>query len=152
MDKGIYCLVFRNPACTIGIGALGPVTFREGWHIYVGSALGSGGFARLSRHVSLSLAKDKKPTWHVDYLSTSSCFSLQYTIHAPTEERLECRLAGTLGDPSVPSFGCSDCRCNSHLLWREIDPHREITEAFRNLGIAPVTTTIMTRDGSMGII
>ena len=43
MDKGIYCLVFENPACAIGIGALGPVPFPAGWHIYVGSALGSGG-------------------------------------------------------------------------------------------------------------
>ncbi|MDD1686175.1 GIY-YIG nuclease family protein [Methanoregula sp.] len=143
MDKGIYCLVFWNPACTIKVGALGPVTFREGWHIYVGSALGSGGLARLGRHVSLSRAKDRTPKWHVDYLSTSPRCSLLYTVHAVTEERLECRLAGALGDPSVPSFGCSDCRCNSHLFWREIDPHREITEAFRSLGLDPVTTTIM---------
>jgi len=143
MDKGIYCLVFRNPSCTEGIGALGPVTFRDGWHIYVGSALGSGGLARLGRHVSLSRAKDRKPKWHVDHISVSSRFTLRYTVHALTEEPLECRLAQALGDPSVPSFGCSDCRCLSHLFWREIDPHREITKAFRSLGLVPVTTTIM---------
>lgn len=143
MDKGIYCLVFRNPACTIKIGALGPVTFREGWHVYVGSALGSGGLARLGRHVSLSRAKDKKPKWHIDYLSVSTRFSLHTTIHALTEERLECQLAQALGDPSVPSFGCSDCRCPSHLFWRGREPHKEITKTFRRLGLVPVTTTIM---------
>jgi len=38
--KGIYCLALRNRACDLEVGRLGPVHFREGWHIYVGSALG----------------------------------------------------------------------------------------------------------------
>ncbi len=152
MDKGIYGLVFKNPACTAGIGALGPVAFRRGWHVYIGSALGSGGLARLERHVSLSRAKNKKPKWHVDYLSASDCFTLRYTVHALTEDRLECRLAGELGEPSVPSFGCSDCCCPSHLFYRKSDPHDEIVSAFNRLGLVAVTTTIMSRDGSKGII
>ena len=143
MDKGIYCLVFRNPACTAGIGARGKIVFRSGWHVYVGSALGSGGLARLGRHVALSMAKDKRPKWHVDYLSTDSRFSLVYTVHAVTDERLECRLAETLGQPYIPFFGCSDCRCPSHLVYRETDPHDEIAAAFNSLGLVAVTTTIM---------
>jgi len=145
MDKGIYCLVFKNSACTVGIGALGPVTFRRGWHVYVGSALGSGGLARLERHVSLSRAKDKKPKWHVDYLSATDYFTLRYTVHALTEDRLECRLAGELGEPLVSSFGCSDCRCPSHLFYRRTDPHDEIISAFNRLGLVAATTTIMNR-------
>lgn len=145
MDKGIYCLVFKNPACTTGIGALGPVAFRRGWHVYVGSALGSGGLARLERHVSLSRGKDRKPKWHIDYLSCSDRFNLRYTVHALTEDRLECRLAGELGEPFVPSFGCSDCRCPSHLFYRRINPHDEIIRAFNTLGLVATTTTIMTR-------
>ncbi|PKG32671.1 DUF123 domain-containing protein [Methanoregula sp.] len=152
MDKGIYCLVFKNPACTVRIGALGPVTFRRGWHVYVGSALGSGGLARLSRHVILSQAKDKRPKWHIDYLSCSDRFSLRYTVHALTDDRLECRLAEELGEDSVPSFGCSDCRCPSHLFSRKKNPHDEIISAFNNLGLVAVTTTIMNREGSKGII
>jgi Uri superfamily endonuclease len=150
MDKGIYGLVFRNPACTVGIGALGPVTFRKGWHIYVGSALGSGGLARLERHVSLSRFKDKKPKWHIDTLSVSTPFTLKYTVHAVTEERLECPLARALGEPSVPAFGCSDCQCPSHLFYRERDPHDEIIAAFNNLGLVAATTTIMSRECSKG--
>lgn len=152
MDKGIYCLVFKNPACTVRVGALGPVTFRRGWHIYVGSALGSGGLARLSRHVSLSHAKDKQPKWHIDYLSCSDCFDLRYTVHALTDDRLECRLAETLGEPSVPAFGCSDCLCPSHFFSRQKNPHDEIVAAFNHLGLVAVTTTIMNREGSKGII
>ena len=148
MPKGIYCLVFRNPGCTIRIGALGQVAFRSGWHIYVGSALGSGGLARLDRHIALFRAKDKQPKWHIDHLSTSSRFMLRYTVHAETRERLECCIAETLGDPSIPSFGCSDCRCTSHLYYRKRDPHDEIVIAFCSLGLVPVTTTIMNREGS----
>jgi Uri superfamily endonuclease len=150
MPKGIYCLVFKNPACTARIGAHGPVGFRRGWHIYIGSALGSGGLARLDRHIALARDHDKRPKWHVDYLLTDHRFSLRYTISASTEGRLECPLALTLGEPCVPSFGCSDCRCPSHLLYRERDPRREIASAFRSLGLVPVTATIMKQEGSKG--
>jgi len=111
MDKGIYCLVFENPSCTVRVGALGEIAFRRGWHIYVGSALGSGGLARLERHVALSRNKDRRPKWHVDYLSASQSFCLRSSVSAMTEERLECRLAAALGGENIPGFGCSDCDC-----------------------------------------
>lgn len=152
MDKGIYCLVFRNPACTVRVGALGSIAFQGGWHVYVGSALGSGGLLRLERHVALSRAKDKKPKWHVDYLSTDPRFSLRYTVHAVTRERLECRLADALGEPHIPAFGCSDCACPSHLYCRRRDPRREIQEAFWSLGLVPVTATIKIPECSNGIV
>jgi Uri superfamily endonuclease len=142
MDKGIYCLVFKNPACTARVGALGEIAFRKGRHVYVGSALGSGGLARLERHVALSREKNKKPKWHVDYLSTDSRFALRYTVHAVTEERFECRLADSLGEPGIPGFGSSDCDCLSHLFYRTQDPVSGIERAFRALGLVPVTTTI----------
>ncbi|MCK9631549.1 MAG: GIY-YIG nuclease family protein [Methanoregula sp.] len=145
MDKGCYCLVFENPACTVGIGALGPVRFPAGWHVYVGSALGSGGLARLDRHVRLSGSKDKKPKWHVDYLSVSDRFTLRHTIHTVTDEPLECRLADALGPPFVPSFGCSDCHCPSHLFYRKTDPHDEIIAAINRLGHVAITKTMMNR-------
>ena len=143
MDKGIYCLVFENPACTVHVGALGPVLFPAGWHIYIGSALGSGGLARLYRHIALSRMKDKTPKWHVDYLSTDTRFVLRYTVHIATEERFECRLADALGGTGIPRFGCSDCTCPSHLLSRDEDPKREILSAFRRLGLVPVTKTLI---------
>ena len=143
MDKGIYCLVFTNPGCTVRVGALGEIAFPPGWHCYVGSALGSGGLKRLERHISLSALRDKRPKWHVDYLHTSSCFSLAYTVSAITDERLECPLARELGDGGVPRFGCSDCTCTSHLFYRNRDPGKEILAAFRHLGLSPTTKPIM---------
>ncbi|MFA5267066.1 MAG: DUF123 domain-containing protein [Methanoregula sp.] len=145
MDKGIYCLIFSNPSCTVRVGALGEIAFLRGWHIYVGSALGSGGLARLGRHIALSRNRDKRPKWHVDYLSTNPSFPLRYTVHALTEERLECRLAEALGGETVPAFGCSDCDCISHLFYRRRNPLREVETAVRSLGLTACTKTLMTR-------
>ncbi len=150
MDKGIYCLVFRNPACTARVGALGDLAFRRGWHIYVGSALGSGGLARLERHIALSRDRDRRPKWHVDCLSVNPAFSLNAAVHAVTDDRLECRLAAALGGDSVPGFGCSDCSCQSHLLYRRNNPVRETDAAFRSLGLAASTKILMNREGSKG--
>jgi len=143
MDKGIYCLVFENPGCVIRIGALGEITFQRGWHIYIGSALGSGGLKRLMRHISMAISPDRKPKWHVDYLLTSPFFSLDYTIHGVTDDRLECLLANILNDSGVPAFGCSDCSCPSHLLYRQGDPRQEIVSAFRKLKLDPIIKTII---------
>lgn len=150
MDKGIYCLVFKNPACTARVGALGELTFRRGWHVYVGSALGSGGLARLERHIALSRDRDRRPKWHVDWLSGNRAFILHAAVHAVTEERLECRLAAALGGDSVAGFGCSDCSCVSHLFYRRGNPVREIEAAFRSLGFAASTKILMNREGSKG--
>jgi Uri superfamily endonuclease len=142
MDKGVYCLVFHNPACTIRVGALFEVAFRKGWHIYIGSALGSGGLKRLERHIALSEEKDKRPKWHVDYLLANGNFPLRYAVYAVTSLRLECLVASALGGESVPGFGCSDCTCPSHLFFRETDPAEEVREVFRCLRICPVTKTL----------
>ncbi len=143
MDKGIYCLVFKNPGCTVRVGALGEIAFQAGWHCYVGSALGSGGLKRLERHISLAAQRDKRPKWHVDYLHTSSYFSLVYAVYAITSERLECRLAHELDTGGIPKFGSSDCDCTSHLFYRVNDPQEEIISAFRHLRLTPATKTIM---------
>lgn len=143
MDKGIYCLVFKNPACTVTVGALGQVPFAAGWHIYVGSALGSGGLLRLERHIALSQNRDKRPKWHIDWLSKSPYFSLRSAVFAMTEEPLECRLAQALGGDSIPGFGCSDCTCTSHLFYRRSNPVKETEAAFRSLGLTAYTKTLM---------
>jgi|WetSurMetagenome_2_1015567.scaffolds.fasta_scaffold19899_4 Uri superfamily endonuclease len=142
MDKGIYCLVLNNPGCTVRVGALGATVFRAGWHIYVGSALGSGGLQRLERHFSLALHREKRPKWHVDYLLTSPFFSLVYAVCAVTSDRLECRIACELNKDSVLWFGCSDCTCRSHLLYRQSDPRQELLAVFRELQLEPVIKTI----------
>jgi Uri superfamily endonuclease len=143
MDKGIYCLVFKTPGCTIRIGALGALLFQAGWYIYIGSAQGSGGLQRLRRHISLSYLRDKQPTWHVDYLLTSPEFSLVYAVCAVSVDRYECLLSRVLNGSRIPGFGCSDCSCTSHLFYREEDPRDEILTAFRSLLLSPVIKTII---------
>jgi len=127
----------------VQVGALGELAFQAGWHIYIGSALGSGGLCRLERHISLARLRNKRPKWHVDYLLTNPEFTLVYAISAGTKNRLECHLAHALGGNSVPGFGCSDCRCTSHLVYRYCDPEEEILATFRSLQLVPVTKTIM---------
>jgi Uri superfamily endonuclease len=143
MDKGIYCLIFETPGCAIRIGALGACPFPAGWYIYVGSAQGSGGLQRLERHFSLARSQDKQPKWHVDYLLNSSFFCLQYAVYAITTNRLECHIARELGGNSIPDFGCSDCPCSSHLLYRKEDPQLELLTAFRKFQLHPVIKTII---------
>jgi Uri superfamily endonuclease len=135
MDKGVYCLVFRNAACTIEVGKLGRRDFAPGWHVYVGSALGAGGLKRAGRHARLARTKDRAPKWHVDYLLLSPHFSLHTIYCAPTDETAECAVARGLGGPSVPGFGCSDCRCSSHLFFRPRDPGGEIAGVLAGLGL-----------------
>lgn len=143
MDKGSYCLVFRTPGCTICVGALGSLLFQAGWYVYIGSALGSGGLHRLGRHISLTRLRDKRPTWHVDYLLLSPEFSLVYTVCAISVERYECLLSSELNRNRIQGFGCSDCSCTSHLFYREEDPRDEILTAFRSLLLSPVIKTII---------
>jgi Uri superfamily endonuclease len=143
MDKGIYCLVFQTPGCTIRVGALGPLTFRAGWYVYVGSALGSGGLRRLGRHISLARLRDKRPTWHVDYLLLSPEFSLEYAVCAGSVDRYECLITSTLNRSGIPGFGCSDCSCSSHLIYRDEEPREEILTAFRSVQLIPIIKTII---------
>ncbi len=133
--KGVYCLIFKNQACKIEVGKKGEFSFNPGFHIYVGSALGSGGLKRVQRHINLSRNRDRNPRWHVDYLHLNPSFRLVSAVYAFTSARLECELASRIGGNSVSGFGCTDCKCSSHLFYRNKNPLSEITEAFKALGL-----------------
>jgi Uri superfamily endonuclease len=137
-EKGVYCLIFENRDCVIEVGKKGTFSFPEGFHIYVGSALGLGGMKRVKRHIDLSLKRDKNPKWHVDYLHLDSSFRLHRAVCAGTSDRLECELARRLGGNLAPGFGCTDCACKSHLFYREKNPLSEVTGVFEALGLLPI--------------
>lgn len=149
MDKGVYCLILscRKP-CTIRIGALGRIEFREGSYIYVGSALGSGGLSRVTRHIRFFHEHYRKPKWHIDYLMEAVEVTLTNVICAKTDEKLECILAKNIGDPGVENFGCSDCFCRTHLFYRENQPAAEVTQAFQKAGLEPINHIIHRMDKS----
>jgi len=142
ITKGIYTLIFQSEGCRLSIGALGNRHFSPGWYGYIGSAHGSGGFARVRRHVTLTVRCNRNPHWHIDYLLMDSRFHLQSAICGCTTEDKECYLAKSFSTDAVKDFGCSDCSCTSHLFFWENDPMEEIISAFRVLGITPVIKTI----------
>ncbi|MDD1712382.1 MAG: GIY-YIG nuclease family protein [Methanoregulaceae archaeon] len=137
MDKGIYCLTFRSTPGDIRVGALGVITFREGWLVYVGSAQGSGGLLRVRRHILFSGSR-KKPRWHIDYLLISPTIQLVNATCLITTNHLECVLATLLGSlpeaAAVPRFGSSDCRCPSHLIFFPNNPTTGVLSCFHSLG------------------
>ncbi len=139
MDKGIYALILRADAKTIRVGALGGITLPEGYLIYVGSALGPGGLIRVQRHLTTSQDR-RKPHWHIDYLLQDRGISLIASVSAATSSRLECSLAEAIGGDFIPRFGCSDCRCRSHLFVRPDDPVEEVTGACVSLGLIAAIT------------
>ncbi len=139
MDKGVYCLTLKcAEPCTITIGAQGPTKFKKGWYLYVGSALGSGGLSRVTRHIRFFHELYRKPKWHIDYLMAADEITLTSVICAKTEERLECVLAKNIGGDRVEKFGCSDCACNSHLFYRIDQPETEVIRTFEKTGLEPV--------------
>ena len=116
-DKGTYTLVMKlNEQLRIKVGALGEVFFDEGYYAYTGSALGNAGFARIRRHRDVAEHKNKTRQWHIDYL-------LPYVeiVEIITSPRPECTVALGIDRrlARVTGFGCSDCRCLSHLHYAE---------------------------------
>lgn len=118
-DRGSYLLLMRlDEACRIPVGSLGEVDFPPGHYVYIGSAM-KNLTARITRHQR----RRKTMHWHVDYLRQRASEVVPLPIRS--SKRLECELAASFGrllKPVVPGFGCSDCQCDTHLLWQETDP------------------------------
>ncbi|MFX0100953.1 MAG: DUF123 domain-containing protein [Candidatus Hodarchaeota archaeon] len=112
---GIYILCIETTDdLRIDVGKLGNLEFKNGIHVYVGSAM-NGLYHRINRHISNS----KKIRWHIDYLlEHARVFKVYYAI---TSERKECAVSNFFNEKSqyfkpVPNFGNSDCtNCPSHL-------------------------------------
>lgn len=113
--KGIYCLIIEVKGdVKLNIGKLGKIRFEKGNYAYVGSAQNN-----LEKRVGRHLSGKKKKHWHIDYLLASPAAGIIKVLlckNAKKEE--ECKTAGRLAltETPVSGFGCSDCRCNSHLF------------------------------------
>lgn len=123
MSKGVYCLIINLPKDkTIKIGKLGNILFKKGYYCYVGSALNN-----LEKRILRHKSKNKKIRWHIDYF-------LKYgkiigTIEIKTTKKIECKLSkkvNKLSDTHILKFGCSDCRCNSHLYYFNKNPSKKL--------------------------
>jgi len=116
-DPGTYALILQsNSTETIKVGRLGKLFLRPGFYVYVGSAFGPGGVqARVSRH----LRTDKRKHWHIDYLreyTTPLEAWVSYEAKDLEHEWAKTFLNLTEMTP-FQGFGCSDCRCFSHLFF-----------------------------------
>jgi len=116
-DPGTYALILQSHSNeTIQIGRWGQLNLQPGHYIYIGSASRPGGVqARVSRH----LHKNKRKHWHIDYLREHITPLEVWISYAA--EYLEHEWVGILSEISelipIQGFGCSDCRCFSHLFF-----------------------------------
>ncbi len=112
--KGSYVILIRlYTEKKLKIGKLGMISFKKGLYAYVGSALNS-----LEGRISRHLISEKRKHWHVDYLIENA--DIENVFYIESDQRKECEIANKLSDnDSVKGFGCSDCKCSSHLFFIE---------------------------------
>jgi len=125
-NKGIYSLVIKfDRDNSIAVGNLGPVEFPKGYYVYTGSALNY-----LDKRILRHLKKEKKLHWHIDYFLKHAKIIKVFTYI--TTLKLECELNKRIQMLSnariiIKGFGCSDCKCSSHLtFFGNNDPSRNI--------------------------
>lgn len=115
-EPGTYALVLQiHSTGNVQIGRLGQIKLVPEYYIYVGSAFGPGGVrARVSRH----WRTDKPKHWHIDHLREFVTPLSAWVSYKP--ERLEHQWAQLFykmsGMEAIQGFGCSDCKCYSHLF------------------------------------
>ena len=117
-SRGSYCLCMRvERELSLNVGALGRMTFPQGAYVYVGSAM-NGLDARLRRHMNTSMGSHRAIHWHIDYLLRVEGVSIESIFVQESETKNECAIAAAVSERGVPvkGFGCSDCRCYSHLF------------------------------------
>lgn len=148
-DGGAYVLVLHLPeAREIEVGRLGTLVFREGYYVYVGSAVRYLA-ARMARH----RRRRKTLHWHIDWLREHAAFVAALPVR--TGEDLECALAEALAPLAawrVPGFGSSDCACPSHLFgWTE-NPllQRNFVEMLLDFRMGRVSARIEASAGVIG--
>jgi Uri superfamily endonuclease len=135
--KGSYCLIIRlEPESGVRIGKLGEINFKSGYYVYVGSALNSLR-GRIKRHMQ----NDKKLFWHVDYLLNQKDAEIVEIIFSVSDMKWECKIASHIAKNavSINNFGCSDCKCGSHLFYFEkfSDARNTCINTFKKLNLKP---------------
>lgn len=128
-ESGTYVLILQlSRKSLIAVGKLGIFDFAPGTYGYVGSAMGPGGVAaRVRRHLKM----EKKAHWHVDHLRPAA--RIKAVVTATGTRILEHIWAGRLGrspfrGKPVQGFGCTDCKCRSHLFLFEKPPNPSLYE------------------------
>jgi len=98
----------------VTVGALGTHRLSAGAYAYTGSALGPGGFARVTRHRRTARNDHDVRHWHIDSLLGDTPATIDRVYYASGAD-VECAVANRLPAGPVDRFGASDCGCGSHL-------------------------------------
>jgi len=132
-----YCLIINliNNS-KISIGKIGDLDFNKGYYVYIGSALNS-----LEGRIKRHLRDEKKLFWHIDYLLNSKNSKIDEVILEKSTEKWECQIAEEIAEhgQAIIKFGCSDCKCPSHLFYFEKRDAAEIAclNAFNKYNLSP---------------
>ena len=90
---------------------------------------------RIKRHLS----QEKKLHWHIDYLLKNKNTEIEEVLFNISNNKIECKLAKKISEKGmeIPKFGCSDCECNSHLIYFKNyeDANENIKKAFNYLNM-----------------
>lgn len=135
--KGTYCiLIDLKDDSRITIGKLGEIDFPKGYYVYVGSALNS-----LEGRIKRHLSSHKKLHWHIDYFLATANTEVVDVVYVISDYKWECYLAWEIAKNStgISNFGCSDCKCDSHLFYFKNlnDLERSCLTAFDELNLIP---------------
>ncbi len=143
-QNGIYTILIHIQLdVNLKIGSLGILKIRKGFYAYTGSGQGRGALSlrgRVSRHIS----KRKKLKWHIDYLLSSNHVKVIGVVASQAGKEYECKVASAINGVSscIRSFGCSDCKCTSHLALLPCGDENSclkmIEQIYRQLGLNPV--------------
>jgi Uri superfamily endonuclease len=112
--NGIYALIIQlSRDSNVTVGKLGALHFTKGLYAYVGSAQ-----IALEKRIARHLKKEKRVFWHIDYLLQNHNAKILRVFTKTAEKQEECVVAKRIAakGKAVASFGCSDCRCTSHLF------------------------------------
>jgi len=115
--KGSYVLIIEvKKDQKMTIGKLGTQFFKKGYYAYVGSAMNS-----LENRINRHICKNKKIHWHIDYLTSQ--LKILKIFYLENDYKEECDIANNFGKKfkSIAGFGCTDCKCKSHLFFGELN-------------------------------
>jgi Uri superfamily endonuclease len=81
---------------------------------------------RIRRHLS----EEKKIHWHIDNLTVIADAMEAYVSLEPIKECALAKMAAESGCvPAAKGFGCSDCRCGTHLFITDERSKKELLKA-----------------------
>ena len=134
--KGSYCLIIhlkKNEIIKVG-NLYSKLKLNKGYYVYIGSAMNSL-IPRIKRHLS----QEKKLHWHIDYLLQNKNTKIEEVLFNISNNKIECKLAQRISKKGagIPKFGCSDCKCNSHLIYFKNyeDANENVKNTFNNLNM-----------------